>query len=771
MVNNNSETNKRPKEALMTKLFLLLTSTLLILMLTPTVSALEKDDNKDKKDSETQVEQPKGAKAVEEGKELVNIDFPEPTEITDIIRAVALWTGKNIILGRGVSGKVQIISPEKVTKEEAYQSFLSALSSLGYTTVQTGKVIKIMKAKAAMKESLKTYLGSKWAPQTDAMITQIVPLKYINARQIQNTLIRIVSASSLIAYEPTNTLIITDSGYQVQRILDIIEQLDVQKQQPKVVMIPIKYSDPNSIAKKLKEILGSGGATRAGGNYQSFKILTDDRTNSLIVFGPPRSIKDVVSLAKKFDIRVDDPSLKAQIHVRPLDYADAKKLAQTLSSLAKSQKSSSSFRRTTKSGTTSSVADLGEGVKISADEATNSLLITGNKSAYDTLNLLIKKLDVRRSQVFIQTDIIEISEGDDFDSQISIFAGVKGGGTNSIIGWQGGGVASLIAASIKTNAKKDLGTEEIKGVADSFKENLTIGVLSGKPVNIPGLGDISPGGLISIIKRDNNSKVLSTPQILTSNNQEASISVGETVLYTTQSLNSTTGAIATKVEKQDASTILTIKPNISYSGYVTLDVKLESNYIKSYGAGNIPQVAKRNTKQLVTVKNKQTVVMSGLLDSKESKTFKKIPLLGDIPLIGWLFRNSSLIQSRSNLIIFITPHIVHGAADLASIYKIKIKERDEFINQLYGSDYKKGDFYKLIPQLKDGEYTPTQIDKLEEQNRNDDLNNSLEEMKNKEQKSNSALKKQIEQSIPMQIQPSQTNPPARDKGDNIKNDG
>ena len=140
-----------------------------------------------------------GADALPQGEELVNIDFPEPTEIKDIIKAVALWTGKNVILDRQVTGKVQIISPRKVTKEEAYQAFLSALNILGLTTVETGKVIKIMPIRTAVKGNLKTFLGAKWTPRTDEIITQMVPLRYIDAKGIQTTLSRIVSSNSMIA--------------------------------------------------------------------------------------------------------------------------------------------------------------------------------------------------------------------------------------------------------------------------------------------------------------------------------------------------------------------------------------------------------------------------------------------------------------------------------------------------------------------------------------------------------------------------------------------
>jgi general secretion pathway protein D len=199
------------------------------------------------------------ADSVPSGQDLVSIDFPEPTDIKDIIRAVALWTGKNVILGKGVAGKVQMISPRKVTKEEAYQAFLSALEVTGLTTVETGKVIKVMPTRNALKDNLSIYQGTTWAPRTDKLITQIVPLKYIDAKKVQTTLSRIVSLNSMIAYQPTNTLIISDTGFKVRRILEIIGLLDVAGQQPQVVLVPIRYGDAKNIAAKVSDILKSGG--------------------------------------------------------------------------------------------------------------------------------------------------------------------------------------------------------------------------------------------------------------------------------------------------------------------------------------------------------------------------------------------------------------------------------------------------------------------------------------------------------------------------------
>ena len=214
--------------------------------------AQEKKAPAEKKDSKkTKYE------TVPDGEKLVTMNFPSPTDIRDVIATVALWTGKNVILGSGVPNKkIQILSHGEVTKEEAYQAFLSALHVLDLTTVETGSVIKIMPIRNALKMNLQIYQG-EWAPRTDQVITQIVPLKYIDAKKVQTTLRAVFSGKSgqMIAYEPTNTLIISDSGYKVGRILSILELLDVQGRQPQVALVPIKYADAKSISQKINELL------------------------------------------------------------------------------------------------------------------------------------------------------------------------------------------------------------------------------------------------------------------------------------------------------------------------------------------------------------------------------------------------------------------------------------------------------------------------------------------------------------------------------------
>jgi general secretion pathway protein D len=472
--------------------------------------------------------------------------------------------------------------------------------------------------------------------------------------------------------------------------------------------------------KKINELIKPGaGAGRSPqrSSYQSFKLLTDERSNSVIIFGPPRTISDIRTLVKKFDTKVDDPQSQATIHVRPLDYADAKKLAATLSSLTAGAKSANGLRRPPSqvnggAGDIAAVASLGNDVKITADESTNSLLITGSRNAYDALNVLIRKLDQRRPQVFIAADILDITSDNGFKAGTSIFAGYKDGpgGSQGIIGWEAAGMAPLV---IGQAAGAAAGVTTASSIAQSFSNDMTIGVLAGKSVDVPGLGKLTPGGLISLMKTDTNARVVSSPHVLTTTNEDATITSGETLFFKS-SQKDAQGVVEGKVEKEPVDVTLNIKPNISHSNYLTLKVELDSNSVASLTTEGIPRLNKRKTKQIVTVKNGQTVVISGMMKASEYEAYKKIPLLGDIPILGWLFRNSQIETKNTNLVIFITPHIIHGAADLAAIYQQKMEERDQLFKSIYGSGYKKDKFYQRLPSAENGLYLPTEKDEAED---------------------------------------------------------
>ncbi len=642
------------------------------------------------------------AKRVPRGQELVSIDFPEPTPIKDIIKAVSQWTGKNFIIGQGVSSgaKVAIISPQQVTKEEAYQAFLSALNVAGYTTVDTGKAIKIVPTRQATASNIKTFYGSSWAPMTDEIITQIIPLGYIDAQTVANQLRTILRESNPVPFQTTNSLIVSDTGHKIRRLLEIIRLLDVKGNQPQVAILPVKNTDANDIAKKVQDVFGSRGG---GGALYLQKVIVDERTNSLILIGPPRGLDDVARLVARLDRPLEDLGTQAQIHVRPLDYADAEKLAGTLQSLAQGSASLRNRRGNAPAnnappGSPNATADLG-GVKISSDKATNSLIIQGSKAAFDEVDTIIKQLDKRRDQVYVETDIIDVNLGNQMSLSTSFLAGAtaSSGKINVPLGWKPGGMAPF--AITNPNAST---TEQTDLLSKAIPSQALLGVLSSKKVKIGGI-ELSPGAFIFALKQDSNSNVLQTPSLLVADNEEANFEATERENIIINQEDPTTKVRTQKIETLDATLGVKIKPQISKADFVSMDVQIKAESFGRRNAENRPeQTNKRSFNTKVTVQNEQTIVVSGLQRDLEIDGKDKVPLLGDIPIIGWLFRNSSTTKAKTTLMIFLTPHVVRSSEDLGRIYDQKVKARDEFLKAFYGSDFKKRDVFKRLRSLDEG---------------------------------------------------------------------
>jgi general secretion pathway protein D len=644
------------------------------------------------------------------GQELVSIDFPEATSLRDIIKAVSQWTGKNFILGQGVSSsaKVSIISPQQVTKEEAYQAFLSALNVAGYTTVDTGKAVKIVSTRQATSSNIKTFYGSSWAPMTDEIITQIIPLQYIDAQTVANQLRAILRESNPVPFQTTNSLIVSDTGHKIRRLLEIIKLLDVKANQPQVAIIPVKHTDASDIGKKVQDVFGASGR---GGNLYLQKVIIDERTNSLILIGPPRGLDDVARLIARLDKPLDDAGSQTQIHVRPLDYADAEKLAATLQSLAQGASSNrNAARRPFNPGGVppqpgqsqpGAVADLG-GTKITADKATNGLIIQGSKAAFNEIETIIRQLDRRRDQVYVEADIIDVNIGNQLSLATSFLAGATGanGNVRMPFGWKPGGMAPFAVQ------QQNLNDSQKVGLINAIPSQAVIGVLSSKSINIGGV-DISPGAFLFALKTDENSNVLQTPSLLVADNEEAVFDATERYNLLTTQEDPTTKFRSQKIEPLDATLSLKLKPQVSKANFVNMDLAIKA---ESFGTrsddGRPTQTNKRSFTTKITAENSQTIVISGLQRDTEIDGKSKVPLLGDIPIIGWLFRNSSNSKSKTNLMFFITPHVVRDSSDLQRIYEQKVKARDEFLQAFYGQDFRKKPVFNRMPKMEDGKAPP-----------------------------------------------------------------
>jgi len=649
-------------------------------------------------------------KRVPPAQDLVSIDFPDGVAIKDVIKAVSQWTGKNFILGQGVSStaKVTIISPQQVTREEAYQAFLSALNIAGFTTVDTGKAVKIVSTRSASSSNIKTFYGSSWAPMTDEIITQIIPLQYIDANTIAQQLRTILRESNPVPFSSTNSLIVSDTGHKVRRLLEIILLLDVKSNQPQVSILPIKHTDAKDIKQKIEEIFGSGGGK--GSSLYLQKSIVDERTNSLILIGPPRGLDDVARFIARVDKPLEDAASMNQIHVRALNYADAEKLAATLQALAQGSSAARPAGTAPRrpgapngAGGTTVAADLG-GVKITAEKTTNSLIIQGSRSAFKELDAIINQLDRRKFQVYVESDIIDVNLSNSFLVNTTVLAGVPdkalGGRFNAPFGWKPGEIAPFaVKLDGATNAEKAQLVKSIPSMA-------VLGILSQKSINIGGI-EISPGAFIFALKEDGNSNVLQSPSLVVNDNEEANFDVTERETLIVPTEDPTTKLKSFKTENIDATLGLKIKPQISKAHEINMDLQLKAESFGRRNSDGLPvQTNKRAFNTKISVRDHQTVVISGLQRDIDIEGRSKVPLLGDIPVLGWLFRNSSSQKQKTNLMIFLTPHVVRDADDMSKIYERKVKDQEEFLKKFYGKDFKEKEVFRRMPSVQQGKVPP-----------------------------------------------------------------
>ncbi len=666
-----------------------------------------RDDNKSNKTP---------AENIQQGKELVSIDFPNGVNLSDIIKTVGVWTGKNFVLGQGVSGgvKISIISQEPVTKEEAYQAFLSALNISGYTTVETGKIVKILAISNAKSSNIKTYYGENWAPATDEIINHVIPLHYIDVNSVVNQLRPLLGVTQYAPFSTTNSLILTDTGNRIRRIIEIIKLLDDKTSQAQVSIVPINYSDAKDIASKITEIFGNRGGT----SISLQKALVDERTNSLILVGPSRSLDDIVRFIQRIDKPALDQSAQALIHVRPLDYADSEKLAQTLQALTQNTNASASktgagqrppylpnlpqfnpqFNPSAPPGQSQTVAADLSGVKLTSDKSTNSLIIQGSKSAFDELDLIITQLDRRKAQVYIEANIMDLDIQHSLNWKASALGGGTSGNQTIPFGFNVAEAAPFVSSQTATSTSS--AATSFAGVGT----NAILGILSNKTVSIGGFL-LSPGALIFALKSDSNNNVLQTPSMMVSDNETASFQAAQEYSILVQSANPNgSGGIVSSTQKYDVTTSLKVTPQISNSDYLNLKINLQlDNAGPPDPNTHYPNpISKRTAESVVTVQNGQSAVLGGLTQDIESKSEAKVPLLGDIPIIGWLFKSSQNKRQKTSLMLLITPHVVRDAEDLAKIYEQKIKDRDSFLQAFYGPKFKEEEFYAQYPKAEDG---------------------------------------------------------------------
>jgi general secretion pathway protein D len=714
-----------------------------------------------------------------------NVDIPV------LAKFISEITGKNFIIDESVRGKVTIISPTKVTPEEAYQAFQSALQIKGFTTVQTGKTIKIIPSRNVRSDAPLTESQLPAESRGDEYVTRMIKLRNVDASSLVTVVQPMISHDGLVAaYPEDNTLIITDDAYNVERLLKIIGSLDVQGMQKNVAVIPLKLAFAGELAPEIDQIMGArenqqsgqrpgvgvvAPAATSGGT--AFKIIPDERTNSLIVLAGPLQMNQIQDIVAKLDIQ--PPNATSRIHVYRLKNAQALEMLQVLSNLLGGGGSPTTLSPTTGKGSlgrgsalgnfnglgsgmagggsggfgggygNSGYGGLGGGlmgsslggggfgggmsgmggggigggmgmmrgtgssfgssgatmsassgaggtgpggrspdfvspVNVTADPATNALVVSAAPQDWQTLKQIIDELDVPRTQIFVQAIIVEVSAERTKDIGVEFQASTNISGSTL-------GIGQLNFGNLQTALGNPLGLT-----------GLGIGLASGSMCNIPATvagavaGTTTTGtttsstmqvpcdvALMTALETDTHANVLSAPTLLTADNEEAMIIVGQNLPFVGSAAANAglPGQIFNSVDRQNVGITLDMVPQVSEGDYVKLDLYEEvSNVVAGTQNNSLgPTTTIRSASTEVFVQNHRTAVIGGLLSSQDTIQNQGVPYISNIPVLGNLFSDKSSDRQKLNLLVFLTPHVVRTRAQLRAL---ALDERQRFIDSL-----------------------------------------------------------------------------------------
>ena len=583
----------------------------------------------------------------------VTIDFND-VDINLFIKYISELTGKNFIVDRTVKGKVTILSPSRISEEDAYHVFESVLEVHGFTTVPSGSVIKIIPSVQARSKSIETIREQGVFYPEDKVVTQLITLTHTNPEDVKRLLAPLVSKTSVvIAHTDSGMLIITDFLSNISRLQEIIEAVDVPSVGEELVVIPLKYASAENISKALSQLFMRTVAQQRQ-RVQTIQIIPYEPTNSLIVFASRTDIQKVHELLAQID--TEAPKGTGKIQVYYLQHANAEEMVKVLTGLPGETQAAAGD-----AAAKAAAPPISKDVKVMADLETNSLIIIAERDEYMVLEEVISKLDIPRRMVYIEALIMEVSVSKSFE------IGVQWGGAGTFDDGTGR-LFTGFSGTRNTPFSQLQGEGSLAGESPVMPAGFTVGVIK-QGVEIGNVLFPNLGAVVKAYKDDSDVDIIAAPQILTTDNKEAEIKVGQNVPYITSANTTAAQQDYTNYEYKDVATTLNILPQVNQSDLVRLEIGVEVIKLRDQNdTSGTPITLKRTANTTVVVHNQETIVIGGIIDQSMSTGEFKVPLLGDIPLLGWLFKTRGNNQEKTNLFIFITPHIVENPAELASIY-------------------------------------------------------------------------------------------------------
>lgn len=571
-------------------------------------------------------------------------------ELGTVIATVAEFTGKNFIVDPRVKGKVTVISSRPMNASEVYQTFLSLLEVHNFSAVPMGKVIKIVPSVNAKQIGGSDMM--RRGAQGDEMVTRVIEVENVSAAQLVPILRPLVPQHGhMAAYASTNVLIISDSAANVDRLLSIIARIDVASASDLEVM-PLKHASAAEVVRILESLRQQDQRSAPKGQSSGKAILVaDERTNSILISGDKSERLGIRAIISHLDTPMET---SGNTHVIYLRYAKAKDLVPVLTGLGDTYEQE---KKAAGGGKAAAQANRSP-ITVQAHEDTNALVITSPPDLFRSLQGVISKLDVRRAQVLVEAVIAEVNDDRTAELGVSWFVDGSPDGKGPIAG-------TIFKDSF--NAAGAVGT---------FRDG-DIPIVPA-PISFLGLGRFNSGStdftaLINAIQGDSRTNVLSKPNIMTLDNEEAEIIVGQEVPFRTGSYTSTGDSGSptnpfTTISRENVGITLKVKPQINEGDAIKLDIEQKVDSVAPSNESAADLITNtRSIKTSVLVDDGGTIVLGGLIQDDVLESVQKVPLLGDIPFLGALFRNKVTSKVKKNLLVFIHPSIVRDAATAARI--------------------------------------------------------------------------------------------------------
>ena len=612
------------------------------------------------------------------------------TDIQELIKFVAEATGSTIVVDPSVKGKVKVVSSKPVSKDELYELFLSILEVHGYTAVRSGGVIRVIQSKDARSAPVQVR-DSASGLTTDEYVTEVIKLDNISAAKLIPVLRPLVPQQAhMAAYAPSNAIIISDLSSNIDRIRDIIQRMD-QSAVQQTDIIKLRYGVAENVVSMLDQ-LAKSEAKQAGGESEVL-LVADSRTNSVLVSGDELERARMRTLVEYLDTPLEQ---SGNVKVVYLEYAQASEIADVLTRVMQNIN-----RLDTTEGAKKPRSD--NSATIEADEGTNSLIITADTDEMAAIEAVIQRLDIRRAQVLVEAIIVEMEviNGQDLGIQW-LFADSSGAFGSNI------NAADARARTIADAILPD----------DDTDTDISLGGLAGALANTGGTtlgwGQISDSltmaVILSALNEQNNANILSTPSLLTLDNQEAYITVGQNVPFVTGSYTNTgAGGDGAQnpfqtIQRENVGITLTVTPHINEGDSVVLDIVQEVSSLSGLSAVASDLITnERKIQTKVLAQDNRVVVLGGLIKDDIQDGTQKVPLLGDIPYLGRLFRTDAVQSTKTNLLIFIRPTIIRDNEALAgaSAEKYRYIRDQQLLRRAEGLEFLGDDTLPVLPEWRE----------------------------------------------------------------------